>query len=103
MAVIEGLGNQLTSSKHFNQLSSVFWVQIVYGGGDSNIITLLGRNGAPNKTYIEFTPAQHTERNFINQASTLFSGVSESPQGCDEKEDPTTSSHRRGGSCARGT
>ena len=69
MAAIEGLGNPLTSSKHFDQPSGVVWVQIVYGGGDSNIITLLGRNGAPNKTYIEFTPAQHTERNVINQAS----------------------------------
>ena len=69
MAAIEGLGNPLTSSKHFDQPSGVVSVQIVYGGGDSNITTLLGRNGSLNKTYIEFTPAQHTERNVINQAS----------------------------------
>ena len=69
MAAIEELGNPLTSSKHFDQPSGVVSVQIVYGGGDSNIITLLGRNGVPNKPYIEFTPAQHTERNVTNQAS----------------------------------
>jgi hypothetical protein len=69
MAAIEELGNPLTSSKHFDQPSGVVSVQIVYGGRDSNILTLLGSNGVPNKTYIEFTPAQHTERNVINQAS----------------------------------
>ena len=70
MAAIEGLGNPLTSSKHFDQpAGGVVSVRIVYDGGDSNIITLLGRNGVPNKTYIKFTPAQHTERNVTNQAS----------------------------------
>jgi hypothetical protein len=69
MAAIEELGNPLTSSKHFDQPSGVVSVQIVYGGGDSNIITLLGGNGVPNKTYIELTQAQNTERNVINQAS----------------------------------
>ena len=69
MAAIEGLGNPLTSSKHFDQPSGVVSVQIVYGGGDSNTITLLGGNGVPNKTYIELTQAQNTERNVINQAS----------------------------------
>jgi len=69
MAAIEELGNPLTSSKHFDQPSGVVSVQIVYGGGDSNIITLLGGNGVPNKTYIELMQAQNTERNVINQAS----------------------------------
>jgi hypothetical protein len=62
MAAIEGLGNPLASSKHFDQPSGVVSAEIVYGGEDSNIITFLGRNGAPNKTYIELTQAQNTER-----------------------------------------
>ena len=75
------------------------------------MITVLGKDGAPNKTYIEYSEDRNVVNNQASAPITLdpppFSGISDlqPSQGCeeDEEEDAKTCSHPRGESCGGGS
>ena len=56
----------MNSAQGLVRNSGIVDAQLVYGGTGSKMITVLGKGGAPNKTYIEYSE----DRNVVNNQAS---------------------------------